>query len=325
MHLRLILLSLLVFTMLGSCSIQSEKEETHSRVLAYTVSSYPYSVVCTTGMICDLVKNLAGSYAQRTQIISNGIDPHTYIPSRSDIVNIADADIIFYNGLHLEGALGNVLVRLADRKNIVSLAASLDKEDLKNSTESTTDPHIWMDVSLWLQAAESIRVVLQAFDPTNHQYYEDNFKGYSLQLSKLHSYIYEMLQSIPEQSRVLFTSHDAFQYFAEAYDFTVYGIQGISTQSEASLHYINFLVSLILERGISTVFVESSVSPKYMQVLVEGVQSHGQYIENGGSLFADAMGAPNTYEGSYIGMMDYNARTITRSLQGTVPLLRFLD
>lgn len=319
------IISLLLLLFMSSCAPHHAKEEAHSTSFTHFPDAYPYTVVSTTAMISDLVRNIAGPYVNVQQIIPNGIDPHTYIPSRSDIVKIDSADLIVYNGLHLEGSLNNALARLSRKKNIISIAATLDKENFFLDSENLTDPHIWMDVSMWMQAAIALTELFSQFDEPHRDYYYLKLEHYSALLNDLHEYVYTLLQSVPEHSRILITSHDAFQYFASAYDFLVYGIQGISTVSEASLNYINFLVSHIIERRVPMVFVETSVSPKYIRVLIEGVQSHGVSLGNGGALYADAMGEEGSYEGSYIGMMDYNARTITRSLHGNVPYKNFFD
>ncbi len=309
-----------------SCIPQyKQKADVHSTELSQLSLSYPFSVVATTAMIADVVKNIVGDKAEVTQIIPNGLDPHTYIPSRTDIVRISQADIIVYNGLYLEGSLNNALARLSGKKNIISMAELLERVDFFVDKQKKTDPHIWMNVFIWNQAVEHLGDIFATIDPKNKDFYVRNQREYSYKLTRLHTYIYNMLQTIPEKSRILITSHDAFQYFSEGYQFTVYGIQGISTTSEASLLYINFLVSLIIEKEVSAVFVETSISSKYIQVLIEGVESNGKNVKNGGSLYADAMGNINTYEGTYIGMMDSNARTITAALGGTVLYTTFLE
>ncbi len=299
-----------------SCVPQyKQKADVHSTELSQLSLSYPFSVVATTAMIADVVKNIVGNKAEVIQIIPNGLDPHTYIPSRTDIVRISQADIIVYNGLHLEGSLNNALARLSDKKNIISMAELLERVDFFVDEQKKTDPHIWMNVSIWNQAVEHLGNIFATIDPKNKDFYVHNQREYSYKLIQLHTYINNMLQTIPEKSRILITSHDAFQYFAEGYQFTVYGIQGISTTSEASLLYINFLVSLIIEKEVSAVFVETSISPKYIQVLIEGVESNGKNVKNGGSLYADAMGNIHTYEGTYIGMMDFNAKNNNSSFR----------
>jgi len=116
--------------------------------------------------------------------------------------------------------------------------------------------------------------------------------------------------------RVLVTAHDAFNYFGRAYDFEVIGIQGISTESEAGLRRIEDLVDLLVDRRIPAVFVESSVSARNVEALVDGAAARGHSVRIGGQLYSDAMGPAGTYEGTYIGMIDHNVTTIARALGG---------
>ncbi|CAN0604227.1 unnamed protein product, partial [Ectocarpus sp. 12 AP-2014] len=120
-------------------------------------------------------------------------------------------------------------------------------------------------------------------------------------------------------ARVLITAHDAFNYFGRAYDFDVIGIQGISTESEAGLNRITSLVDMLVTRNVQSVFVESSVSDRSVRALIEGAAARGHEVRVGGELYSDAMGAPGTYEGTYIGMIDHNVTVIAAGLGGTTP------
>ena len=128
-----------------------------------------------------------------------------------------------------------------------------------------------------------------------------------------------MLATVPADSRVLVTAHDAFGYFGAAYDFEVVGIQGISTESEAGLRRIEAIVGLLVDRRIGAVFVETSVSDRNVRALIDGAAARGHAVVIGGALYSDAMGAPGTYEGTYIGMIDHNVTVIARALGGTAP------
>ena len=143
---------------------------------------------------------------------------------------------------------------------------------------------------------------------------------YKKELAALHNYIKKSIASIPKSSRVLITAHDAFNYFGRAYGIEVLGIQGLSTESEAGIADVNKLVDLLVEHQIKAVFVESSVSDRNVIALIEGAASRGHEVVIGGRLFSDSMGEKGTYEGTYIGMLDHNATTITRALGGKAPL-----
>ncbi|MFL2833232.1 MAG: metal ABC transporter solute-binding protein, Zn/Mn family [Coraliomargaritaceae bacterium] len=281
----------------------------------------PYKIVCTVGMITDIVVNLAGDYAEVEGIIGEGIDPHLYKPTRGDVIKLSQADVVFYNGLLLEGKMTDVLVGIASKGKLVKAVteAILVETDYlleKDDGSAYTDPHVWMDVSGWLRAIPVVAETLAVYDPENAEAYHSKAAFYAEQLEALDAYAKEAMSTIPESQRVLVTAHDAFQYLGRAYGIEVRGIQGISTESEAGVRDLEDLVDFIVERQIPAVFVESSVADKNIRALVEGARARGHAVIIGGSLFSDAMGQAGTYEGTYIGMIDRNVTTITNALGG---------
>ena len=296
----------------------TEKRESHSDLERF---AKPYKIVCTVGMITDIVNNLAGKYADVEGIIGEGIDPHLYKPTRGDVVKLSQAAVVFYNGLLLEGKMTDVLVGVASKGKIVKAVTEAILEDTdylleKDDGSEYTDPHVWMDVSAWLRAIPVVAETLAAYDPDNVEAYRINAAVYAEQLKALDTYAKKVMSTIPESQRVLVTAHDAFQYLGRAYGIEVRGIQGISTESEAGVRDLEELVDFIVERKVPAVFVESSVSDKNVRALVEGARARGQEVKIGGTLFSDAMGQAGTYEGTYIGMIDSNVTTITNALGG---------
>jgi len=283
--------------------------------------AYPYDIVCTTGMVADIVREVAGDKAKVTGIIGEGVDPHLYIATRTDIKRFLSADIVFYNGLMLEGKMTDGLVKVARRCPVYAVSELIDERHLLEPPEfeGHFDPHVWMDVSLWKKAAAMVMKTLSEFDAKKAEYYRKSFERYAEQLDKLDAYARTSFASIPEKSRVLVTAHDAFNYMGRAYDIEVKGIQGISTESEAGIDDINQLVDMLVERDVKAVFVETSVPSKNVRALIEGAASRGHTVTIGGSLFSDAMGKPGSYEGTYLGMIDHNVTTITRALGGQAP------
>lgn len=285
-------------------------------------TGYPYSVVATVGMITDIVREVAGDKASVEGIIGEGIDPHLYKANSSDVKALQSAEVIFYNGLMLEGKMADVLVRVArSGKPVLAVTETiLEQGDYVISDgEQHYDPHVWMDVRGWMKAVEVVAAGLAEFDPTNAEHYQANASAYLTRLEKLDAYARDCFATIPESQRVLITAHDAFGYLARAYGLEVRGIQGLSTESEAGVRDIETLIDLLVERRIPAVFVETSVSDKNVRALVEGTRSRGHRVTIGGELFSDAMGPTNSYEGSYIGMLDHNITTITRALGGEAP------
>lgn len=281
-----------------------------------------YTVVTTVGMITDIVKEVAGNQVRLQGLIGAGVDPHLFKATRNDIAALQAADVVFYNGLLLEGKMSDVLVRIArDGKPVHAVTEKLDPATLLEPPEFAghPDPHVWMDVRAWAEATRTVAEALAEYDPKNATRYRANADAYVQKLDTLDAYVRKAIGSIPESRRVLITAHDAFNYFGRAYGIEVMGIQGISTESEAGLDDINGLVDRIVSRQISAVFVETSVAEKNVRALIEGARARGASVQIGGSLFSDAMGAPGTYEGTYIGMIDHNATIIARALGGEAP------
>jgi manganese/zinc/iron transport system substrate-binding protein len=318
--LALFSITTLAALLLSACGPQSAPE-TGGEAGAET-REYPYQAAATVGMITDIVRNVAGEQAVVEGIIGEGVDPHMYKPTRNDVITLREADIIFYNGLMLEGKMGDVLVRVANRGNPVhavteELLASGDY--VMSDAEQHYDPHVWMDVEGWRKAVAVVAEALSGFDPANAEVYRQNAEDYSAKLEELDAYAARVIGSIPEKQRVLVTAHDAFSYLGRAYGLEVRGIQGLSTESEAGVRDIEELVSFLVENQIPAVFVETSVADKNVRALVEGAKAQGHDLRIGGELFSDAMGQPGTYEGTYIGMIDHNVTTIARALGGDAP------
>ena len=283
---------------------------------------YPYRVVTTVGMVADLVRETAGDRAEVVNLVGEGVDPHLYNPTRSDVAALMNADIIFYNGLMLEGKMGDVLIR-AGRQGppVYAVTDRIDALYLMESVdwEGQNDPHVWMDVQAWKQALDVVADALTEFDPDNADTYARNAEAYRGELAELDEYVKTAMATIPDDQRILITAHDAFNYFGRRYNVRVEGIQGLSTESEAGLQDINRLVDLLVEHEIGAVFIESSVADRNVRALVEGTQQRGHPVRIGGTLFSDAMGPHGSYEGTYIGMIDHNATTIVRALGGDAP------
>ena len=282
----------------------------------------PYRATATVAMIADVVRNVAGDKAEVSGIIGEGVDPHLYKPTSSDVKLLQASHIVFYNGLNLEGKMGDVLVRVAASGKPVTAVTEtlLESGNYVLSDEAEHyDPHVWMDVGGWAKATDVIGDALKKFDPDNADYYSRRAADYLVELKKLDDYGKKAFATIPKSRRVLVTAHDAFNYMGRAYDLEVRGIQGVSTESETGLKGINDLVAFLVERDIPAVFVETSVSQKNIQTLIEGARARGHDVRIGGELFSDAMGETGTYEGTYLGMLDHNITTIVRALGGEAP------
>lgn len=275
------------------------------------------NVVTTTGMVGDVVANVGGEHVIVTSLMGAGTDPHLYVASASDVDRLQAADVIFYNGLFLEAQMEDILEQIAENKPSVPIAGRLDEGRLLPSVNYADefDPHIWFDVSLWAETTDVVRDTLKEIDPENAADYDANAAAYRAELEELHHYVLEQAARVPEQQRVLVTAHDAFNYFGRAYGFDVQGLQGISTQAEASTADVQELARFIAENEIPAIFVESSVPVRNIEAVQAAVANLGFDVEIGGQLFSDAMGDAGTPEGTYIGMVRHNIDTIVGALR----------
>ncbi|MEQ8825451.1 MAG: zinc ABC transporter substrate-binding protein [Filomicrobium sp.] len=279
------------------------------------------NIVASTGMIADAARQIGGDKVRIKTLMGPGVDPHAYRQTRTDIVATAKADLVLWNGLYLEAQMEGFFLELGKAKKVVAVAEAVPRNLLIGSEdyEGRFDPHLWMNPNLWARVVVNIRDAMIKARPEDAEIFTTNAAAYLDKIRDLARYTTEVLSSVPTASRVVLSSHDAFNYFGNAYGFEVVGIQGISTESEAGLKRIADLVDMLVERDIRAVFVETSVSDRNVRALIEGAAARGHQVKIGGELFSDAMGEPGTYEGTYIGMIDHNATTITRALGGQAP------
>lgn len=274
-------------------------------------------VVATTTMIGDLVRQIAGDKMQLTVIMGAGVDPHGYKPAPADMVNLGKADLVFYNGLHLEGTMVDLLEKQLKDK-AVAVTRDIPKDKLLHA-DGAEDPHVWFDASLWAIAARTVGDELAKADPANADTYRTNAAAVIADLGKLHEEVKAIIDSIPQERRVLITSHDAYSYFGRAYGIEVRGLQGISTEAEAGMTDISAAVDYIVARKIPAVFVETSVPHKTIERVIADCKARGVTVTEGGELYSDAMGAPGERPGyaveTYRGMVLYNAETIAKALK----------
>lgn len=275
-------------------------------------------VVTTTTMITDLVKNIGGDYIQVEGLMGSGVDPHLYKASEGDVTKLVDANIIFYNGLHLEGKLVEVFEKMErSNKTQVALGETLDKSKLIGSDyfASNYDPHVWFNIQFFKQFANQVTKTLSEKDPKNAANYSENQANYIAKLSALETEVASVINTLPKEKRILVTAHDAFNYFGKNYDFKVVGLQGLSTATEAGVKDVRKLSEFIIENKIKAIFVESSVPKRTVEALVAAVKAKDHDVEIGGTLYSDALGNAGTEEGTYIGMFKHNVDTIVNALK----------
>nr|WP_307258504.1 zinc ABC transporter substrate-binding protein [Oikeobacillus pervagus] len=274
-------------------------------------------VTATTGQIADIVKNVGKDHVEVTALMGPGVDPHLYQASQGDISKLSKADMIFYNGLHLEGKMGEIFEKMKKGKPTIPVAERIPNGKLIHTKDSSgnVDPHVWFDIDLWIYAVGAVEEGLIKQDPKNKENYSNNAKEYVQKLKSLKEESQKRIGEIPEESRILVTAHDAFGYFGKAYGMDVMGLQGLSTDSEYGLKDVQKIVDTLVDKNIKAVFIESSISEKSINAVVEGAKKQGHTVSIGGELFSDAMGEEGTDEGTYIGMYKHNIETIVSSLK----------
>ena len=283
-----------------------------------TKKSSKLNVVATTNIFVDIVKNIGGDSIQLQGLMGAGVDPHLYKASEGDVSKLSESDIIFYAGLHLEGKMVDVFEKMKSVNKItVSLGESIAKNQLIESENfgGNYDPHTWFNVMLVKQMADKVTEVLSKEDPESAAYYKNNNIKYQKELDELQAYVKAKIESLPKEKRILVTAHDAFSYFGKEYGVQVLGLQGISTATEAGVKDVQRLRDFIIANKLKAIFIESSVPRRNIEALQKAVEKDGHIVNIGGSLYSDALGSPNTDEGTYIGMFKYNVNTIVESLK----------
>lgn len=281
-------------------------------------TSEKLNVVTTTTMITDLVKNIGGHAIEVNGLMGAGVDPHLFKASEGDVSKLYNADVIFYNGLHLEGKLVEVFEKMeSQQKKTIALGEQLDKDGLIGSEyfASNYDPHVWFNIQYFKEFANKVTEVLSEQDSKNSELFINNNKVFQEKLSVLETEVKSIIKTLPQEKRILVTAHDAFNYFGKEYGFNVVGLQGLSTATEAGVQDVQKLSDFIIENKVKAIFIESSVPRRTIEALQQAVLSKNHEVVIGGSLYSDALGDTHTVEGTYIGMFLYNVNTIVNALK----------
>ena len=297
---------LVVITSLISCKNKTEDKE-----------SSKLNVVTTTTMITDMVQAIGGNKIEVNGLMGSGVDPHLYKASEGDVTKLSNADVIIYNGLHLEGKLEDVFKKMKRTKKVIAVADAINPSQLISSENfaSNYDPHIWFQIDYWIACARFTADELTKIDKENSDFFHANAEVYVNKLKALKTENDKLVTLLPVEKRVLVTAHDAFNYFGKSYNFEVVGLQGLSTATEAGVKDVQNLANLIIEKGVKAIFVETSVPKRTIEALQEAVKAKGQEVVIGGELFSDALGTPKTPEATYVGMYKHNISTIVNALK----------
>lgn len=274
-------------------------------------------VVCTTTIIGDTIYQIAGDTINIEILMGPGVDPHLYKPIEQDVIKISQADIIFYNGLHLEARMGDLFEKMSSFKKTIAVSKDIPQELLIKSIGhgQFIDPHIWFDPRLWKYCIESITASLQTLSPKHYEKYQQNKIAFLNKLETTYHATYNEMLSIAPTKRILVTGHDAFSYFGQAYNCDVISLQGINTASEAGTKDVQNLINFIYNHKIPAIFVETSIPSRNIQALQQGVRARGFDVAIGDELFSDALGPISSKQGTYIGMLEYNVKAIIKGLK----------
>jgi len=302
---------IILMLLLGACGGTEESADGSEG----TGSNEAIQVLTTIAQIGEPLSEIGGDRVEIESLMGPSVDPHVYNPTQSDIAKVDEAEIIFYNGLDLEVNMVEVFDSIRASKPVLAIGETLSKDVLIEEGDGVVDPHIWFNLDLWQEALDAAVEELKAYSPEDADFFEENKQNYFEKLEELKEET-KKLAAIPEGNRYLVTAHDAFGYFGEMHDIEVIGLQGLSTEDEVGLTDINETIEIINEHEVPAIFVESSINSDAIEAVIEGAQSDGVDVELGGELFSDAMGAPDTEEGTYIGMYRHNVNTIYEALAG---------
>lgn len=303
MYINKISVLVIATIMMNSCSIKNAKNK-------------QLTIVTTTGIIGDCVSQIVGEQAKVISIMGAGVDPHLYKASQGDIAKLSQADIIVYNGLHLEGKMAQMLENFSKTKPVFSVGDYIEKTDLKevDKTSDLVDPHVWFSPNLWIDGLGGVALELDKLEGLDSII--ERYKSYAVEIKSTQTMLQKLLdKNLDSNERILITSHDAFEYFGDAFKFKVRGLQGISTTAEYGTKDIKDLTDFIINNNIKSVFVETSVPNKNLEAVVASAQARDYSIRIGGTLYSDALGEKNTPAGTYKGMLISNVQTIIKGLK----------
>lgn len=306
---KLIAATLFLWVLLMGCNTTENKTT--------TAEDKKLKVVCTTSIIADVLKNVAQDKIELQALMGYGVDPHLYKATQGDLETLQEADIVFYNGVHLEGRMGDVLEKLAKKKTVLPISKGFSESKLINNSDFTDghDPHIWFDIDIWKSVTSYMTETLTKEDKQNAETYKTGEKKYIARLDSLDKSIANQVQQIADSNRIIITSHDALNYYSRKYDFKMRSLQGSSTAAEFGLKDISNLVDFIVEHKLKSIFAENIVSPQALEAVIKGCADKGHTVTIGGKLYSDALGPKGSTGDTYIGMLGANTKTLIEALK----------
>ncbi|MGK7936559.1 MAG: zinc ABC transporter substrate-binding protein [Xenococcaceae cyanobacterium] len=270
-------------------------------------------VVSTSTIIADLVTEVGGDEIEHLGIMQPGSDPHVYEPTPKDGVAIEKADLIVYNGYNLEPGIIRLIEGTSVKAKKFAVGELVKPLDFEYQGQKQPDPHVWGDAQNAIIMIKGIRDRLSSLSPEDEEEFTNNATQLIEELERLDIWITEQIQTIPPSQRKLVTTHDAFQYYANAYGLEVAGtLIGISTEEQPSAQTVKNLAEDIKKTKVPAIFAETTINPQLITTVAEeaGVKLAPQ------ELYSDSIGAPGSEGDSYLKMLIANTRSIVESLGG---------
>jgi len=271
------------------------------------------NVVTTSTMITDWTAQVGGDAIDLVGILDPGADPHVYEPVPADSIALEEADLVFYNGYNLEPNLVRLMASTGNEARQVAVGEIIQPLDFEYEGQREPDPHVWGNVENVVQIVELIRDELVELDPDNASEFSQNAEAYIAELNQLDGWIETQIATIPPAQRQLVTTHDAFQYYTQAYGLEVAGtLIGISTEEQPSAQTVQQLAETIQALGVPAIFAETTINPRLITTVAEEAGVGLSPTE----LYSDSIGTPGSEGDSYIAMMVANTRAIVENLGG---------
>jgi manganese/iron transport system substrate-binding protein len=276
-------------------------------------NSSKLKVVATHSVICDLTTQIAATTIDLKCLGKGGTDPHNYQATPDDRQAIEAANLIFYNGYHLEPAIERLIQSAPPTTPKIAVAELAVPQPLKQGSE--IDPHVWHNARNGIAMVNVIQTQLVQSNPMHAATYNQNARGLNNQLTVLDGWIKGSIATIPPQNRKLITTHDSLAYYGAAYGLVIEGaLQGLSTDEQPTPTRVKQLVDAIKATQVPIIFPETSVNP----ALITTVAQEAQVRLAPQPLFADGLGAPGSGAASYLPMLEGNTRAIVTGLGGKI-------
>jgi len=266
------------------------------------------TVASLSTITTDLAKNIGGTHVKIEAIIKPGIDPHEFEPTPSDVKRVAKADLVLFTGKGMEGFLTKLEEAAGVTGKFVNVGEAVPSLTMTEEGRKVEDPHWWHSVENMKRATRLVTDRFEQADPANRGYYEDREKEYLAALNELQRWSRVKVAELPSSRRKLVTSHDALQYFACDYGFTILPVKGISTGEEPSSQHVKEIIGLIRSQGVKAVFFESIENSRAVNQIAAETGAR-----TGGVLYSDGLG--DTEASTYESMMKHNISTIVDGLK----------